>query len=192
MKLFFIGLMGSISLEIYAQNVPDKIWWQDGTLLGQVVIFLTAVFGFLAKFLQDRRAERVREEQRQYDLEDREKQRKKTRILARRLQEQTEEAKQVLASLMQTLKEEIRSDIAENTQVSKTAFAEANDVNRKIAMIVKRFEREPDPQVIAEATRAIKAIDETTRETGKKVDDIHGEVIHDSDSTRGASSQDQK
>jgi hypothetical protein len=110
---------------------------EPGTLIVQIVIFLTTLAGFGYQILMRRMDAKKEERNRQWDLEDRARARDE---LARNVTRQAiavSREQQVIAS-------DIKQMIAENTEVSVKALNEANDVNTRIADLTKKFYESED------------------------------------------------
>lgn len=133
----------------------------DATILGQLLLFLTTIGGFAIQIYREKR-------NRQWDLED--------RMMAR----------QELAEKVATTHQKVIEKIEENTELSRVAFSEANDVNGKLLEISSQFRSASDRRG-AEMRRVaednIKGILRTTAATAAKVektkavvDDTHAKV----------------
>lgn len=95
------------------------------TVLGQALILITTISGFAYTLYRESR-------QRRWDLEDRARARKDlAATLVGHEKAQIERAAAV--------KDVILDKIDENTQISREAFKEANDVNRKIEQIGRQI-----------------------------------------------------
>lgn len=146
---------------------PDPHTGDAVLIANQQQILLTAVLGFMSTIVtivvamwkdsRNRRWEREeKERQRQWDIEDRERARK-----------------------------ELHEKINENTEISRAAHVEANDVNHKILDLTRKFEsvqldmrssrRERHDDMVA-AQDTLDRVDETTQETLRtvKADDAAG------------------
>jgi hypothetical protein len=103
------------------------------TIVGQLVILVTTIAGFLYNIYRENR-------NRRWDIEDRER-------VRRDISEKVDQSKRELASATLATHHTLIEKIDENTEVSKQAFHEANDVNQKIANLAKAIDsvRRPDP-----------------------------------------------
>lgn len=71
--------------------------------------------------------------------------------------------------------EEVKTKVDENTEISRQAFHEANDVNRKIYNLTRQFLGD-DP---VEAITTLETIDKTTKDTQEKVTEIREAIDGD-------------
>jgi hypothetical protein len=96
--------------------------------IGQLVIFLTTVAGFLHNSYRESR-------KRRWDLEDR-------RLARAEADRKIEIAARDLAMTTRAAHADLGKKIDENTQISHDAFKQANAVNEKIAMLARKFTQE--------------------------------------------------
>lgn len=111
-----------------------RLWEEmDSVTIGQLITFLTVLLGFLLQYVREGR-------QRKWDLEDRrlarELVREETRATAQDLKNATvETAKKLAEETAETFNShstKLAGMIEANTEISKSAFHEANSVNVKI------------------------------------------------------------
>lgn len=148
------ALIGQATAGVMAwqpQDHPPRPLFVAGMDSGEIVILITTILGFAIALYRESR-------NRKWDLADRQAEREalaqETRAMADRLAIETRETADRLSH-----------EIAVNTDVSIGAFKEANDVNRKIWGIARRFMKD-------EETSTIEDIDKTTKEINEKVTDL--------------------
>jgi hypothetical protein len=167
---------------------------------GQFVLFLTTIGGIFTTLMslwvttyKDKQKEKndallreetrkVEERNRQWDLEDRE-------FKARELEKKVVGTAETLASKVGKSHDVLLHEIKENTEISKSAFHEANDAKKTIADLTKIFTEatnagnkaqsssnkrldilENPVQIInSEAIETLERVDETTTATLKEV-----------------------
>jgi hypothetical protein len=114
------------------------------TDVGQIVLLLTTVAGFAAQFIREGRDRRWREEDRKRQEQERKRETEdRIRVsadLQRQVQIDTDRAVQGDAELLKR-HTQTQQNLAENTEISRQAFREANSVNQKIADLQRRFDR---------------------------------------------------
>jgi len=101
---------------------------------GQCVIFLTTIVGLIASWFRENR-------NRRWDLEDRQ-------VLAAKVQTQVDLTRDALHNKTEEVRvqhaaqaHELGRKIDENTEISRNAFTEANDVNRKLLSVEQEIAR---------------------------------------------------
>jgi seryl-tRNA synthetase len=163
-----MGLMAEIVLGIYALTqlppTPD-VQMSPGmtlTIVGQVVILLTTLAGFAIQLYREHR-------NRKWDLEDRREAREQQR-------RETEMAAQKLAAKTEQTASKIIEKVQEGTEMSKKALAEANDVNKKIYNITRRF---TESGATPGELDALAQIETTTKDIQEKVTDIQEAIVDD-------------
>lgn len=98
------------------------------TVIGQVITFLTVAIGFIVQYLRETR-------QHEWDREER-------MATAESLRSNTSERAADLAVRAAATEARLAAYIADNTEVSKVAFKEANDVNNKLhALGLKQLDK---------------------------------------------------
>jgi gas vesicle protein len=140
--------LGGFGGQAQALAVGAEQTYMLGTVIGQIVVVVTTILGFAYTIYRENR-------NRRWDLEDRKRAREELQTLttstATKLETTVEHRATELATalssrateLAQTVdrqRHQLSEQLTENTQISKQAFHEANDVNQKIAELTRKFD----------------------------------------------------
>lgn len=149
----------------------------DTTLWGQTLLFLTTLGGFGFQYLREERRRRWDREERDH----KEKMAAEERVrqaaeVQRQLRMDAAQIKSSVDEHHQTMVHELTM----NTEISRSAFHEANSMNQKIADLSKRYDellrsslaatevKQQLTEVVNEAPR-IREIQETVEETARQI-----------------------
>ena len=128
----------------------------DRTAVGQFLLFLTTVLGFGIQLYREKR-------NREWDLADRELARKQ------------------LAAKVEIAHESVMKKIEENTEISREAFTEANNVNAKLLKLAQQIDGSFDRRADDMRRRSSDLLKETAKkveETKTVVDETFAKVEH--------------
>jgi type II secretory pathway pseudopilin PulG len=151
----------------------------DATTWGQFFLFLTTVAGFWFQYIREGRRQRWEAEERIRQAAEVQRQ---VRLDAERVKETL---KQETASI-QERHTETQQQLEENTEISRRAFYEANNINRKLVAMGHRFDALLSRQDVGEEDRAVvQEMQQNVKALAEQLGQAEGEARGDDHAEEG-------